>query len=1048
MDRESSAVAGGGRHGVDAARRAIETLGAGFLAEPENSELRESIGRAPSGARDYCDQLIRLVVRLLLIERAEARGLLPGARASARCRDEYRRRFAVARVRERVAAPGGALWAGLVELMTRLERGEARWSMPPLRSELWTARACGWLCASRCANELLRAGFTPLSPPDAARGLGAVGDMFEALLEFHPRVDLERARFELVRRPGHARKTSGSYYTPTSLVERVLDTALEPALDEACASVEPEKALLELRVCDPACGAGAFLIAAARRIARRLAVVRGGAREDGDGDEYRAALSAVVSRCVYGVDINPIAAELCRAGLWLEAADAEVTLASLARRVRCGNALIGAAPGSLRSGVPRDAFSSLPGDDPEVARRVHRRHRRELRARADGAPTMDVPCAAPEDVFLDIWCAAFFWPKRPGALEALAPTAARWRGMLVDGAAIEPALRVEARALARRHRFLHWHSQFAEVFAGGAGGFDVVLMNPPYERMKLQEREFFAAEAPSIASERTASERGRRIRALAREDPQLYARYQESLRASLGTRRFVSRSGRFPLCARGDMNAYALFAELAQRLIHPRGRVGCVLPSGLITEKTTRAFFHELMAGSRLASFYEFENVGFFSAGHGHMLRFALVTIRGEELPPAPTRVMFRGRAVEEVEDDGRVWTLDRAALTLVNPNTATCPVHLSSRDAALTRAVYRRVPVLRRDASGDRAGEDPWGARLSTMFHMTHDSWRFATRAQLEERGARRHGSRFVIDGERWAPLYEAKLVHHYNHRHGDFSMVSGARRHRLPRVETAALEDPERVIDSYYWVREDGEDGVEARLDAARWCLGWRGVTDARASARTLIASVFPRAGAGNSLPSLSLPATSRRFASCLIASLSSFALDYIARQKIAGVNLNFMHMKQLPVPAPASFAAPAPWQPGRSLLEFIRPRVLELVYTAWDVEGFARDCGYAGPPFRWDEARRFLLRCELDAALLHVYGFSREDAAYILASFPVVRRRERARFGEPRTERTILDLYERMGGAAADCVAFQSALDPGPGDRRAAHLGARRPDWAQPP
>ncbi len=633
-------------------------------------------------------------------------------------------------------------------------------------------------------------------------------------------------------------------------------------------------------------------------------------------------------------------------------------------------------------------------------------------------------------------------------MEEVAPTAGRWRGLL-GGAAIEPALRVEARSLARRYRFFHWRRRFVEVFDDGARGFDVVLANPPFERLKLQEREFFAAEAPAIANERNASARRQRIHALAREQPQLFARYQRSLRASVGTRRFLSRCGQFRLCARGDMNAYALFAELAQQLIHPRGRIGCVLPSGLITEKTTRAFFHQLMARSRLASFFEFENVGFFAAGHGHMLRFALVTIRGEALPSAPTRVMFRGRRVEEIEDGARVWTLDRAALELVNPNTETCPVHLTSRDAALTRAVYRRVPVLRREASVSEEGapEDAWRARLSTMFHMTHDSWRFATRAQLVERGARRRGNSFVVDdGERWAPLYEAKLVHHYNHRHGDFAMVGGARRHRLPRVEASALADPGRVIEPYYWVREDGGEGVSARLAGARWCLGWRGVTDARASARTLIASVFPPAGAGNSLPVVILPRTSRRFASCFVAALSSFALDYIARQKIAGVNLNFMHMKQLPVPTPNSFAAPAPWQPERSLLEFIQPRVLELVYTAWDVEGFALDCGYAGPPFRWDEARRFTLRCELDAALLHIYGFSREEAAHVLASFPVVRRRERARFGESRTERTILALYERMGRAAAGGAAFRSALDPGPGDRRASHLGATRPDWAR--
>ena len=120
----------------------------------------------------------------------------------------------------------------------------------------------------------------------------------------------------------------------------------------------------------------------------------------------------------------------------------------------------------------------------------------------------------------------------------------------------------------------------------------------------------------------------------------------------------------------------------------------------------------------------------------------------------------------------------------------------------------------------------------------------------------------------------------------------------------------------------------------------------------------------------------------------------------------------------------------------MDWLLPRVLELTYTAWDLEPFAQDVGYDGPPFRWDPERRALLRAELDAAFFHLYGLSRDDTDYILDTFPIVRKNDEKKYGEYRTKRLILEIYDAMAEAARTGVPYPTRLDPPPADPRVAH------------
>ena len=174
-----------------------------------------------------------------------------------------------------------------------------------------------------------------------------------------------------------------------------------------------------------------------------------------------------------------------------------------------------------------------------------------------------------------------------------------------------------------------------------------------------------------------------------------------------------------------------------------------------------------------------------------------------------------------------------------------------------------------------------------------------------------------------------------------------------------------------------------------------------------------------------------------------LNSFVFDYVLRNKISGVNLNFFIVKQLPVLSPETFQAATPWntQSNETLAEWFFARGLELSYTAWDLEPFARECNHHHPPFLWDENRRFTLRCELDAALFHLYGVVRDETEHILDTFSIVRRKDEDEFGSYRTKESILAIYDELQDAIDSKRPYQTRLDPPPADPLCCHPPNRK-------
>ena len=1053
-------------------RQALEILGQGFLSHAANAELRSALRAGELTKERYFEQLLRLVYRLVFLLTVEERNLLHPKQASDSARQLYADGYAVRRLRDRAVRRIAHdrqrdLWEAVMIVFRGLASGEPRLGLPAL-SGLFAPEECPYLDAAKLENRVLLSALFHLAwlPEQTGpvrvnwRDMGPdeLGYVYEGLLELVPQITRGGRTFSFAgaeESRGHARKTTGSYYTPDELVQRLLASALDPVVERTI-DAHPEHssdALLNLAIIDPACGSGHFLLAAARRLADRVARLRVGGTPS--PDDYRSALRDVVRQCIYGVDRNPLAVEICKLGLWMESLDPGLPLTFLESHIRCGNSLIGTNRALMGEQVPDAAWTVLEGDDKKVTSSLKRQNKAEtagyqrlpFEPRSETDPLYDAMSAVEQasdtdaaalaekqrqwkallasepykhdKLVADAWCAAFLWPKsESGPVMEAAPTTAAWLALRDEEAPPRPALVDTTRRIAEDYGFFHWELAFPQIL--GRGGFDVVLGNPPWERVKLQEQEFFAQRDPSIANAQNAAERKQLIAALPITNPDLWEEWTDATRIAQGQSHFVRQSGRYPLCGKGDVNTYSLFAEHNWSLLAPRGRAGFIVPGGIVTDDTTKEYFQALLKRRVLASVWHFENEDLIFKGLHHAFRFLLLTIGESD----QADFVFYARRASDLDDQRRHFALTSADFIALNPNTRTCPTFRSRRDADINVAIYRRAGVLWRQDDPDG---NPWGIRFLRMFDMTNDSGLFRTRGDLALADWKQEGDRFEKDGTVMLPLYEAKMIHHFDHRFGTYEGQSKAQANqgKLPELDDVAHADPVRLTLPRYWV---AGDKIAEKLDGVwdrHWLLGWRDVTGAGVF-RTVIACITPRVAVSNTIP-LITPSRDPRLVAALYANLSSIPFDYCARQKIGGLHLNYFTMYQLPAFQPREYSMSAPWEPSVNVCDWLLPRVLELTYTAWNLKAFAVDCGDDGAPFVWNPERRFQLRCEIDAAFFHLYGISREDASWILDSFGVLRRSEKHQHGEYRTKRWVLETYDALAAAVAKGIQYHSPLEP---------------------
>jgi hypothetical protein len=833
------------RTGVEAA---LFALGRGFLAHPDNTALRQALATGELTPAEYFNELLRLVYRMIFLLTIEERGILHEDSVSAETRGLYAEGYGMRRLRERAVRRSQYdrhtdLWASLRPVFNALGRacGEAALGLPELGG-LFAPRQCTHLDASMLENRaLLEAVFRLAWIRENAAlarvnwkdmGPEELGSVYESLLELVPRIGDDGRSFDFAapgETAGNARKLTGSYYTPDSLVQQLLDTALEPVIPERIAAnpEDPEGALLRITVIDPACGSGHFLLAAARRLASHLARIRTGGTPG--AHEYRIALRDVVTHCIHGVDRNPMALELARMSLWLETYTPDRALGFLDHHLVLGDALVGLLDLSvLKDGIPDDAYNTLTGDDREVAntlKKVNRAARKaleklqksenlELRlgteALAEAFAGLDALSddaiesveakraryhelreeadCSPVALAADLYLGAFLMPKRlaegeqklteRAAIERFPQTGTLL--MALDGTlGVGHTVARAATKVCREARVLHWALAFPQVFA--RGGFEVVVGNPPWEMLQTDAQEFFATKDPQIAQAQNLAKRSSLIEGrLKQENPGLYLAFKTEEARVHRVQHFVHTGARYPYSAFGRINLASLFAELSDQVRSPEGRAGLVLPSGTATDAFTQKLFRHFSNG-RLVSLYDFENrEGLFPGVH-RSYKFCLFTIGRS----AAAEFAFFLARVPELADVRRRFELSAEDFQLINPNTRTCPIFRSRADAELTKKIYRNVPVLIDETKPEAEG-NPWRLSFMLMFMMNTDSRLFLDQP---EEGALR--------------LYEGKLVHQFDHRWITYEAISTTTRSLDSRDITAAEKaDPRFMVRPRYWV------------------------------------------------------------------------------------------------------------------------------------------------------------------------------------------------------------------------------------------------------
>ncbi len=840
---------------------------------------------------------------------------------------------------------------------------------------------------------------------------------------------------------------------------------------------DPAVKLLELKVCDPAMGSGHFLVSLVDYLADRVITAMAEADVEVEGyvsplagriqairdrivanaeerdwaidrdrlDDRHIVRRMVLKRCVYGVDKNPMAVELAKVALWLHTFTVGAPLSFLDHHLRCGDSLFGAwarggidkatdygSPLLLHGSVTQAERSALGMQqiedltDAEIA---------EAHLSAEAFAGVE-EATAPLNAVLSLVHAIDWLEVRDRAGKTALQSF--FGGLLGDpidialgraevsterpeGARFVELLQ-EARRLVAEERFLNWQAAFPGVWTNWEsvepeGGFDAVIGNPPWDRMKLQQVEWFATRRRDIAQQQRAADRKRMIAALERDGDPLARDFAVASERAATAARMARRSGDYPLLSAGDVNLYSLFVERAMTLAKPDGMVGLLTPSGIASDKTAARFFKGVATEGRLKALYDFENKKVFFPEVHASFKFCVFVASPSPIGEAAACAFYL-HSVAELDYPERCFPLTAEAFARVNPNTGTAPIFRTRRDADLTTAIYGRLPVLVDRSSGEAV--KAWPVKYATMFHMTNASGLFRTRAELDEREGAYPigGNRFASPAGEWVPLYVGRMIHLFDHRAASVE-VNAENLHNVALSGDISAEqkaDPVFVPTPQYWV-SSAEVSFPEDHD---WTIAFRDIARAT-DARTMIAAAVPFVGLGNTAPAIFTDRSEGHQSSAakLLANLGATVFDFVARQKAQSTHLNWFIVEQLPVVPPDHYES-VRFGP-KTAAEIVREAVLELTYTAHDMAPFARDMGYvdaAGdvlPPFAWDEERRLRLRAKLDAVFFHLYGVTdRDDVRYVYSTFPIVEREEVAAYGTYRSREL--------------CLAWMNALTAG--------------------
>jgi hypothetical protein len=759
-----------------------------------------------------------------------------------------------------------------------------------------------------------------------------------------------------------------------------------------------------------------------------------------------------------------MAVELAKVSLWINSAVEDKPLNFLDHHIKCGNSLIGTNSELVEGEFPVDAYETSGGRDWHVGNKVRKRIRSENRERAKGSSESslrewdigreyvdiaeqieEIEEQGAEDIrkkkqlydelresdpyqqeklAYDAWTAAFYWPMDKSADEYPSPSIIdKLRRNSNSNSETFQNLAKRATEIAEQQNFFHWELEFPEIFSGTSSGFDCILGNPPWDKVKLEEKEWFAGRAPSISESDSKEYRTRLINELEDSNPELYSQWKLASRRSSQTSKFIRESGRYPLSGSGEINTYPVFTELTgTRLVNDNGRTGIIVKTGLATDYRTQDLFGKFVEDNQLVTLYDFVNKEGLFPDVAPPERFCLLTISGSDVSTKEAKFSFFNTNLEMMRDESRRYGLSKEQIENINPNTRSCPAFESKRIRDIAVDIYSKYPVL----INEQQGRNTWDITYHTLFHMTNDTDIFEsnTLENLQEQGYVLSGNKFKKGERNYYPLYEAKFLHQFDHRFGTFEGVSQdsrfTRRASTEQVSENQKSDPEFQILPRYWVYEsDFEDQAENIDWSEDWIFAYRKVVRTTTDFRTAVGTIMPYYPLGNSAAVLTFDCDSTEERALLFTSLfTSFVFDFVLRQSVGGANLNLYILKQLPMPTPSCIEEYYVEKNGQeeSLKDFLISRALRLCWTSGELNCLGNEIEPNGSPYDWNQQNRRVIRAEIDAAVAHLYDISQEDFRYIINQFDILKERQKSKYGYYRRKEECmcefedLDVYRR--------------------------------------
>ncbi|MDP3462708.1 MAG: hypothetical protein Q8S18_07980 [Bacteroidales bacterium] len=1031
---------------------AIEKLGNGFAESLDPDEFQNG------KVKGFYAEILNIIYRLLFLMFAEQKGWLPVRNSI------YARTYSLNALRE-MAERGNYshdeehdLWEGLKITFKLVANGYEFKNGDKINAfggQLFSDKKIAIIKDLPLKNKFLldaidRLSYFKLDNLNnrinyANLAIDELGSVYESLLDYEPKLakesttlnktELRRGEFYLDDR-GTDRKTTGSYYTDSRLVAQLIESALVPVINNALAEKnsieEKEKALLDLKVADIACGSGAFICAALEKMGEQLALIRMGDEERPTEDQLREAKRDVLLNCIYGVDLNPMALELAKFSLWITASLPDMPLSFLDHKLKCGNSLIGATTELIKKGIPEEAYKPVGNDNPAICTELKKKVRREQESLSRvNEPTIqyglqfkrneidellrlrevlnnrkqeevaDVDLAEEEYhqlekmerkfkdwLMADVWTAAFFIEKTE-LDQTLYPTNVTLEN-LRENQPVNEVLINRVLKTADQYNFFHFHLEFPEVFE--KGGFDCLLGNPPWERIKLQEKEFFASYDKSIATAKRQTERQRLIANIQKSNPILFKHFEDEKRKADSETQFLRESGKFKLSAIGDINTYGLFVESFYQLISSVGFCSIICPTGVATKSNTQYLFKELLENTNLICFYDFTNQKQIFRGVDSNFKFCLLSFSKSKIK-TKTKIAFFLKEVEELSVPENIFSIEPSIIQKFNPNSNTLPLFRSAKDLSINSKIYGSLSVMQNTAVNSCV----WEVSFKGGFHMTNEEHKFKTHSDL-------------IEDETYLPLYEGKMIDIFNYRYADAGEPQGGMgiRGSSEKLSNDELIDINREAIPRFYVRID--DVLQKyNEEKINYVLAFRKIGGNVSNIRTGIFSIIPYPSIGDSLISIYKPGC--KYSDILLhcSNLNSFVFDYLLRNKLSDTNITKFTLQQIPV---VDFSKIEKLSHNSKLLkDLINEDCLQLTFNSNSHLELAKDFTDRVEPFIWNEAERFKIKCRLDAIYAHLYGLEKEEMDYILETFPIVKRKDIAKYGSYRTKETILQLYDEF-------------------------------------